>query len=91
MFLVRSAFWLTIGFMLVAPTVGADIDTMGEKAGRIAQESQQALATGVKAIECDSLECMVGRAVVVGALESNATAPAPNPAPVPPPRPDWAS
>lgn len=87
MFLMRSAFWLTIGFMLVAPTAGADMDTMGEKAGRIAQESQQALATGVKSIECDSLECVVGRAVVVGALESNATAPAP----APPPRPDWAS
>lgn len=90
MFLVRSAFWLTVGFMLVAPTVGADVGTIaGEKAGQIAQESQQALVSGVKAIECDSLECVVGRAVVVGALETDV--PPSSPAPFPPPRPDWAS
>lgn len=101
MFLVRSAFWLTVGFMLVAPTVGADVGTVaGQTASQIAIESQQALTEGVKGISCESVECVIGRAVVVGALETNAApsslspmqdTPYAGPAPAPPRRPDWAS
>ncbi len=101
MFLLRSAFWLTIGFMIVAPTVGADVGTVASQtAGQIAREGQQALSEGVKGIACESVECVIGRAVVVGALETNAAqsslspmqdTPYAGPAPVPPPRPDWAS
>lgn len=101
MFLVRSAFWLTVGFMIVAPTMGADMGAVaGHTASQIAVESQQALTEGVKGIACESVECAIGRAVVVGALETNAVqsslspmqdAPSAGPAPVPPPRPDWAS
>ncbi|WP_196259274.1 hypothetical protein [Pelagibacterium limicola] len=101
MFLLRSAFWLTVGFMLVAPTVGADIGTVAsQKAGEIAQEGSQAISQGVRSIECESLECIIGRTMVLGALETNAApsslspmqdAPSAGPAPVPPPRPDWAS
>lgn len=101
MFLVRSAFWLTIGFMIVAPTVGADLGAVaGQTASQMVSEGQQALTDGVRGIECESVECVIGRAMVVGAIETNAVQsslspmqdkPSAGPVPVPPRRPDWAS
>lgn len=100
MFLVRSAFWLTIGFLIVAPTVGADLGVVaGQTASQIVSEGQQALTDGVRGIECDSVECVIGRAMVVGAIETNAVQSSlspmqdtpSGPVPVPPRRPDWAS
>lgn len=100
MFLVRSAFWLTAAFLVVAPTVGTDIGAVASTAGgQMAASGKDMALNGLSQLDCDTLECTLGRAVAVSALEQlpsqssiNPMQDAPNvgPAPVPPPRPDWA-
>lgn len=70
MFLLRSAFWLTVMFLIVAPK---DQD-LGKS---VAAASQDALAAGQKAIvaqilasDCSSLECAGGK-VALTVLSSN--------------------
>lgn len=100
MFVLRSAFWLTAAFIVIAPTAGADIGEMGRKAGNdIARESSAIVSAGLTAADCRTLECEVGRAAVSGFLNASTQssiipmqdAPLAGPAPVPPPRPDWAN
>ena len=93
MFFLRSAFWLTVMFIVIAPRdadFGRDLD----------QASKAALAVGQKAVvehvleDCSSLECTGGKAALavlaapklpsVGAPEADA----PIPVPLPRPRPD---
>ena len=64
MFLLRSAFWLTVMFLIIAPK---DYD-LGKD---VANASQDALAAGQKAIvaqilstDCTSLECAGGKAAL---------------------------
>lgn len=94
MFLLRSAFWLTVMFVIIAPK---DFD-LGEAAG---EASQQALAIGRQAVveqvlatECHTLECAGGKATIA-VLAGNelpsveAIQPATiTPVPLPRPRPD---
>lgn len=101
MFILRSAFWLTAAFMVIGPTTGNDLGAMTQSAGtQIAEDGKALLADGLTAAQCTSLECELGRAVVIGALKASPSqssinpvqdAPLTGPAPVPPPRPDWAS
>lgn len=92
MFFLRSAFWLTVMFVIIAPKdadLGKDLD----------QASKAALAIGQKAVvehvlkECSFLECPGGKAAlaVLSApkLPSlDASPEASIPVPIPRPRPD---
>jgi len=95
MFLLRSAFWLTVAFIMIAPK---DVDL-----GRRAQDmSAQAVAAGQQMIvsqilssECSTLECAGGKAVLAAVttklpsielpMQDNSS----TPVPFPRPRPDW--
>lgn len=100
MFLLRSAFWLTAAFLVVAPTVGTDIGALAGTAGsQMAASGKDMALSSLSQIDCDTIECTIGRAVAVSALEQLPSqssispmqdAPNAGPAPVPPPRPDWA-
>lgn len=94
MFLVRSAFWLTIAFLVIRP--GVDID-MGHTAATLSNaamaQGSQFIAQQIDAIECDSLTCIGGKAVASAALKTTPIAADPVPAaavsvPLPRPRPD---
>ena len=96
MFLVRSAFWLTVAFISIGPK---DVD-YGRAAGDL---SAQAVAAGQELVvnhvlnaDCTTFECMGGKAVVAAALNTN---PSPDSSmqdslsdssvPFPRPRPSW--
>lgn len=96
MFLLRSAFWLTVAFVVIRPEV--DISA---SAGSVANEAlargSQFVASQIEAIECDSLHCLGGKAMVAAALPPIPpsgtpmhVAPQDNPVPYPRPRPDRA-
>lgn len=90
MFFLRSAFWLTVMFVIIAPRdgdLGRDID----------QASKAAFATGQKAIvehvlkDCTSLQCTGGKAalaVLSAPQNPSIEAEASTPVPLPRPRPD---
>jgi len=92
MFFLRSAFWLTVMFIIIAPKdvdLGKDLD----------QASRAALAMGQKAVvehvlkDCASLECTGGKAAlaVLSAPKLPSVDAFPEasiPVPLPRPRPD---
>lgn len=95
MFLVRSAFWLTVAFLVIGPK---DVDF-----GRAADDlSSQAMAVGQQIIahkvletECSTLECMGGKAALAVVLtpsnpsaDSSMQDSSQDPVPFPRPRPD---
>ena len=98
MFLVRSAFWLSAAFIVMAPTVGMDVGEAARSTGeqlvsRGAQAATETLLPG----DCGTIECAVGRAVIgqaagfTDATRAPEVLPTPSqPAAFPPPRPDWA-
>lgn len=92
---VRSVFWLTVAYMVIKPGVELpDPNVL----------SQQAMAAGsrviseqIQNIECDTLQCIGGKAIVTAALPVLPPVGTPmheqptvNLAPVPRPRPAWA-
>jgi hypothetical protein len=95
MFLLRSAFWLTLMFIIIAPK---DQD-LGKS---VAAASQEALEAGQKAVvaqilasDCSSLECAGGKAafaVLAGnklpSIGVTAKDMSSSPVPLPRPRPD---
>jgi hypothetical protein len=95
MFLLRSVFWLTVMFIIVAPK---DFD-LGKAAGEASQQviaiGQQAVVEQVLATDCQSLECTGGKATIAVLAAGNqfpsveAMQPATiTPVPLPRPRPD---
>jgi len=92
MFFLRSAFWLTVMFIIIAPKdadLGKDLD----------HASREALAMGQQAVvehvlkDCASLECTGGKAAlaVLAAPKRPAGEASPGasiPVPLPRPRPD---
>ncbi|GGA54732.1 hypothetical protein [Pelagibacterium lentulum] len=104
MFLVRSAFWLTAAWLVIAPA-HHDFSATADAAGaEIVKGGQALISAGLsRAPECASFECAAGRAILETAINQPAQVPqiAPQPhltvaaspvqAPVPPRRPDWAS
>lgn len=102
MFLVRSAFWLSAAFIVMAPTVGMDVGEAARSTGeQLVSQGAQAAADALLPESCGTIECAVGRAVIGQATgfpdapRTVETAPhsAPSssqPAAFPPPRPDWA-
>lgn len=96
MFLLRSAFWLTIAFLLIRPD--ADLrDTAANFSSEAMARGSQFVAAQIEAIECDSLTCAGGKAVLAAALPVSPQAgnpmhasPAFDLVPLPRPRPDRA-
>jgi hypothetical protein len=89
MFFLRSAFWLTVMFIIIAPR---DVD-LGKQ---VDEASKQALALGQKAVvehvlkDCDSIECTGGKAAfaVLAAPKPPAIEVEAPIVPLPRPRPD---
>lgn len=96
MFLLRSAFWLTVAFVVIRPDV--DLGASAESAANEAlAHGSKFVAEQIAAVECDSLQCLGGKAVIAAALPPIPpsgtpmhVAPQDNPVPYPRPRPDRA-
>lgn len=89
MFVVRSAFWLSAAFLIMAPGVGMDVGASARATGKqLASQGAQAISDTLAPSDCLSVECAVRRTVLaqIGAPETNI----PAPSAFPPPRPDWA-
>ena len=98
MFLLRSAFWLTLAFLVIRP--GMEMD-MGDAAAGLSREAMargsQFVAEQIHAIDCNEIHCLGGKALATAALQSTPHAGAPMHAlpadisvPFPRPRPDRA-
>ena len=96
MFLLRSAFWLTVAFLVIRP----DVD-MRDGAAALSNEAMargsQFVAEQIQSIDCIDLACAGGKAVASAVFSASPPAgipmhvePAPNPVPFPRPRPDRA-
>lgn len=96
MFLLRSAFWLTLAFLVIRPgvDVGAAATSLSTQA---MARGSQFVAAQIEAIDCQEIQCLSGKAMASAALQSSPLAGAPmhaSPAghavPLPRPRPDRA-
>lgn len=92
---VRSVFWLTVAYMVIKP--GIDLPDAGALSAQALAASTQVVAEHVGTIECDSLQCLGGKAVVAAVLQPSPSADLPmhetsaiGPAPIPRPRLDRA-
>lgn|SRR5690606_527148 len=102
MFLVRSAFWLSAAFIVMAPTVGMDVGEAARSTGeQLLSQGAQVAADALLPESCGTIECAVGRAVIGQATgfpdaprtvetAPHSAPPSSQPAAFPPPRPDWA-
>ncbi|HEV7344819.1 MAG TPA: hypothetical protein VGN60_04205 [Devosia sp.] len=93
--IVRSVFWLTVAYMVIKP--GVDFADAQSMSARAVTAGQQVVAEQVMALECDSLQCVGGKAMVAAALQTSPpvgtpmhASPTTATAPVPRPRPHWA-
>lgn len=93
--IVRSVFWLTVAYMVIRP--GVELPDAGAFAAQAATAGTQVVAAQIDKIECDTLQCLGGKALVAATLPSPPSAglpmyetPAINSAPYPRPRPNWA-
>jgi hypothetical protein len=95
MFILRSAFWLTIAFVAIAPkhvdlgAAAADFSSQAMAAG------QQLIVSQILESECSTVECIGTKAVVTAVLpkipssDTSMQDSSFNPVPFPRPRPDW--
>jgi len=96
MFLVRSAFWLTVAFLVIKP--GVDLErTAQDLSGQALSAGRQVVAEAIAAEACTSLTCIGGKAMLSAAIAEPAPAAgpvaplaAPDAVPLPRPRPDRA-
>ena len=96
MFILRSAFWLTLAFMLLAPR-SVDLGAAaGDLSSRAVAAGQQLVVDQILANGCTSAECLGGKAFVAAAALSSSPPVGPTmqdsptaPVPLPRPRPDW--
>jgi hypothetical protein len=100
MFLLRSAFWLTVAFVTLHPRdvdLGAAASALSDRAMAAGQQmlADQILKTECMPIRCTAATTKVRPAAVTASLSAPSAGPtmqgSPNsrPAPVPRPRPDW--
>ena len=94
MFLLRSAFWLTLAFVIIRPDVDVRSSAMSLQTDAMARGSQF-VSQQIEAIDCDSFQCIGGKALASAALKSTLPAgtpmhvlPALDTVPLPRPRPD---
>lgn len=95
MFLLRSAFWLTVAFVLIGPK---NVD-LGKAAGDLSAHAmaagQQVIAEQIMATDCSTIECVGGKAIIAAALPAYPSSDpsmqdsSEDPVPFPRPRPDW--
>lgn len=99
MFLVRSAFWLSAAFIVMAPSAGMDVGQAAHSTGeQLVSQGAYAVSETLLPRTCGTIECVVGRAVVhqaIGLPEAmpvgeTASVISAEPMPFPPPRPAWA-
>lgn len=95
MFLLRSAFWLTLAFIMFAPH-DVDLRQRAEAvSGQAVAAGQDLIRQQILSTPCDSIECLGGKAVlaaVVNKLPSVDTPmqdPSTAPVPFPRQKPDW--
>jgi hypothetical protein len=96
MFVLRSAFWLTVAFVVIAPK---DVDlgaTASDYSARAMAAGQQVIVSQVLANECSTVECIGTKAIVAAVLpkipsvdSSMQDSSINDPVPFPRPRPDW--
>ena len=90
LFILRSAFWLTIAFVLIAPRG----ESAGDLPARALDAGRDFVIGQALGSNCDSLECAAGKAALKGlATPSSPSAARPmqvegSPVPLPRPRPD---
>ncbi|MDB5614081.1 MAG: hypothetical protein JWQ22_1734 [Devosia sp.] len=97
---VRSLFWLTVAYMVIKP--GVDFPDANALSQQAMAAGSRVVAEQISTIQCDSLQCIGGKAIAAQTLNSIAppplqTAATPVPetspaklAPIPRMRPDWA-
>lgn len=95
MFLLRSAFWLTVMFLIIAPKnydLGKDVANASQEA---LEAGQKAIVAQILASDCTSLQCAGGKAaltVLAGNKLPSIDMPMQDtstiPVPLPRPRPD---
>ncbi|UJW85497.1 hypothetical protein [Devosia sp. SL43] len=88
--IVRSVFWLTAAYMVIKP--GVDLPDANALAIQAMAAGTQVVAEQVSNIECDSFQCIGGKAVVATALQTSPSVglpmhETPTSVPVPYPRP----
>ena len=59
--IVRSVFWLTVAYMVIKP--GVDFADAQVASARAMAAGQQVIAEQIQAIECDSFQCIGGKAI----------------------------
>jgi hypothetical protein len=94
MFILRSAFWLTLAYLAIGPK---DVD-LGAAAQGLSAEAvaagQHFIVAEIMKTECTSIECVGGKAMLAAALPAVPSVEAParasiEPVPFPRPRPAW--
>ena len=97
---VRSLFWLTVAYMVIKP--GVDFPDANALSQQAMAAGSRVVAEQINTIQCDSLQCIGGKAIATHTLETIAlptlqTAATPvhetstvKLAPIPRMRPDWA-
>ena len=98
MFLLRSAFWLTLAFLIIRPGIGADVSDSAAQLSRDAMaRGSQFVAEQIQSIDCTEIQCLGGKALATAALQATPHVgfpmhdqPAAPSVPLPRPRPDRA-
>ena len=98
MFLLRSAFLLTLAFLVIRPGIGADVSDSAATLSRDAMaRGSQFISAQIEAIECKDIQCYGGKALASAALAASPQVgspmhvqPAQKVVPLPRPRPDHA-
>lgn len=76
MFLLRSAFWLCLAYMVIKP--GVDLASMGSDLSRTAVAAgRDVVAHGVEQVTCTSIQCIGGKALLSGVLGAPGQPPSP--------------
>lgn len=98
MFVLRSAFWLGLAFLLMAPQgtdPGAEARRVAGEIGQVALETGSSAAIdGLLGAPCETIECLTGKAALTGFATSKvfpsgaSTMQEASPVPLPRPRPD---
>lgn len=74
MFLLRSAFWLGLAFMIIQPaSVALTADSAGALGEQAVSAGKQVIAQKVAEARCDTLECVGGKAAIAAVLASSKT------------------
>lgn len=96
MFLLRSAFWLTVAYLAIGPQSVDFGAAANDLTAHAVATSHRMVTDAILDTECDNVACAGGKAVVAAALTSITPSSVPSmhetprePVPFPRPRPDW--